>query len=233
MTEEMSGSANDAALRAAASFRVRYAAYTADLALIAPIALLLSLGALGRARQALDELELAMMDAFERMAPEAMANGLALVSALRADAVFLDALTASSATIAGSVLQALLTAVLIAAVWFIGFEASRWQATPGKRVLGLRVEMLDGTRPSLARAALRFIAAGPSWLLLHLGHALVAFRADERAAHDLVAGTRVVRAAAPLPAWARAWLGLQIAAVAALLAWVAWTLARTVILLGL
>ena len=71
-----------------------------------------------------------------------------------------------------------------------------------------------------------------SWLLLHLGHALVMFRDDHRAGHDLAAGTRV-DGDAVIPAWARAWLGLQVAAVAALLGWVAWTAMQAVMVLGL
>ena len=39
-----------------------------------------------------------------------------------------------------------LIAAALAALYFIGFEASRWQATPGKRLLGLRVQASDGGR---------------------------------------------------------------------------------------
>ena len=90
----------------------------------------------------------------------------------------------------------------------------------------------DGRVVGLSRVLLRFLAAGPSWLLLHLGHALVMFRDDHRAGHDLAAGTRVDGHAA-LPAWATAWLGLQLAAVAGLLAWVAWTMLQALLVLGL
>lgn len=204
------------ALRPPAPFRSRYAAYTLDLVLIAPIVLLLSLGPLARLRQAFADLDAAMMRAFERMDGAVLVDALALARALSIDAAFLDALAASSATMAGAVLQALLTAVLVAALWFIGFEATRWQATPGKRALGLRVERVDGTRPPPWRAALRFVAAAPSWLLLHLGHAMAAWREDGRALHDLAAGTRV-SGQPQLPAWAWGFLALQGLAVLALL----------------
>jgi uncharacterized RDD family membrane protein YckC len=217
----------------APGFSARYVAYTADLALLGAPALLLAwrpLQRIGAAWRALDADTQAALD-------RAFAAGhialLDLAAALRADVDFVAAMTDAVGAILAALVVAALAAWAVAAAYFVGFEASPWQATPGKRALGLRVARLDGRPLGVGRALLRFIAAGPSWLLLHLGHALVAFRADERAAHDLVAGTRVVRPAAPLPAWARAWLGLQIAAVAALLAWVAWTLARTVILLGL
>ena len=216
MSEATGAATNDVAPGPAAPFRSRYAAYTVDLALLAPIVLLLSLGPLARAREALADLDAAMLEAFERMAPEALASALALADALRTDAVFFDAVVAISAAILGAVVQVLLTALLIAALWFIGFEASGWQATPGKRALGLRVETLGGARPSLWRAVLRFVAAGPSWLLLHLGHAMVSWRDDRRALHDLVAGTRV-SGPSRLPAWAWAYLALQGLAVLALL----------------
>jgi uncharacterized RDD family membrane protein YckC len=104
----------------------------------------------------------------------------------------------------------------VAALWFIGFESSRWQATPGKRLLGLQVTALDGSRPQPWRIALRFVAGAPSWLFLHVGHAMAGWNRDKRALHDFVAGTRVLLAdgAVPgLPNWARSWLFLQLALV--------------------
>lgn len=90
-------------------------------------------------------------------------------------------------------LQASAACLVAAAVYFIGFEASRWQATPGKRMLGLRVRDIAGRRLGLAQSAARFIAGSVSWLSLNLGHALAGWRRDGRALHDLIAGTRVDR----------------------------------------
>jgi uncharacterized RDD family membrane protein YckC len=87
---------------------------------------------------------------------------------------------------------ALAWASLLASVYFIAFEASRWQATPGKRLLGLRVVKIDGRAMSVARAAARFFAGSLSWLSLNLGHAMALFRRDGRALHDLIAGTAVI-----------------------------------------
>jgi uncharacterized RDD family membrane protein YckC len=89
--------------------------------------------------------------------------------------------------------EASLVAALLASVYFIAFEASRWQATPGKRLLGLRVIAIDGRDVDAKRAALRFFAGSLSWLSLNLGHALALFRKDGRALHDLIAGTGVIR----------------------------------------
>jgi len=132
---------------------------------------------------------------------------------LREAATELVAAWLRGAGIAAAVLFAL------AALWFIGFEASRWQATPGKRLAGLRVVADDGSRPGLARVAARFFGGLPSWLLLHLGHALAAWSRDRRALHDRLAGTRVVLvpdAGDAMPRWARAWLWAQGTALAAL-----------------
>lgn len=130
-----------------------------------------------------------------------------------------------------AVALACLAIAAAAAPWFIGFEASRWQATPGKRLAGLQVVATDGGRPGLARVVLRFFAGAPSWLVLHLGHALAAWTPERRALHDIIAGTRVVLAPGASPAsprWVRAWLwaqGLAFAAgLLAVVAWYAWLL---------
>ena len=94
--------------------------------------------------------------------------------------------------ICADIAWALAIAAVAASAYFIGFEASRWQATPGKRAFGLRVVAMDGSALSLARAAGRYFAGSLSWLSLNLGHALVLFRRDGRALHDLIAGAVVV-----------------------------------------
>lgn len=90
--------------------------------------------------------------------------------------------------------------------WHAGFEASRWQATPGKRLLGLRVTAADGTRPGRVRAVARQLAGSLSWLTLNLGHLMALAGPEHRALHDHVAGTRVLAMRAGLPGWAWPWL---------------------------
>ena len=82
--------------------------------------------------------------------------------------------------------------VVLAAVYFIGMEASSWQGSLGKHALGLRVVDLLGRPLSMQRAAARFAASGLSWATMNLGHAMAGWRQDRRALHDLVAGTQVV-----------------------------------------
>jgi uncharacterized RDD family membrane protein YckC len=67
-------------------------------------------------------------------------------------------------------------------------------ATPGKRLLGLKVVDHKGRHPiGASRAVLRIVAYMVSSLTLCWGHLLVIFRSDHRALHDILAGTRVVR----------------------------------------
>lgn len=215
----------------AQAFRVRYAAYSLDLLLLSPLLVLVAWRPAMHAVAAHAELQRAAEAAIERAFLQGHFALLSLAAALREDAVFREALSTGTAGIAAGVLGAVLAAVAVFALWFIGFEASPWQASPGKRAFGLRVVGAGGGRVPLLRLLLRFLAAAPSWLLLHLGHALVLFRADGRALHDLVAGTRVE--GGHWPRWAGLWLGLQGLAVCALLSWVAWVFLRAVFVLGL
>jgi uncharacterized RDD family membrane protein YckC len=111
---------------------------------------------------------------------------------------------------------------LLAALYHVGFERSRWLGSPGKHVLSLRVvDAQTGTRPSLQQSVIRHAGGALSWLSLNLGHALAALPPQKRALHDYIAGTRVVMEGsnARLPAWARAWLALQCIGALAAIAW--------------
>lgn len=125
---------------------------------------------------------------------------------------------AALADAAGDMLApSLLLAAVLAFAWWVLFESSPLQATPGKRLLGLRVADLQGARLGLPRATLRHLAGTLSWLSLNIGHLLALAPPQHQALHDRIAGARVLqRAHARLPAWAVAWLVLL--ALAALVA---------------
>ena len=110
---------------------------------------------------------------------------------------------------------------VIGFVYYMVFEASSWQATPGKRLLGLRVSTVDGGRLGVVAAAVRQLAGVLSWLTLNLGHAWALKPPQRRALHDHIAGARVTQsdAAAALPWWARLWLLAQAAALLFALVW--------------
>ena len=64
--------------------------------------------------------------------------------------------------------------------------------TLGKMVMGVRVVSLDGSEISYGVAFVRWVGYFLSTLTLLLGYLMAGARADKRALHDLVAGTRVV-----------------------------------------
>ncbi|MFC3716108.1 RDD family protein [Luteimonas soli] len=141
------------------------------------------------------------------------------MTALAAQWLADPALRAGTEALAQSLLALLwpplLVFAVLGAIWHVAFETSARQATPGQRLLGLRVADTAGARIDRGRALLRHAAGALSWLTLNIGHALVLLRPDRRALHDLVAGTVVMQDADPrakLPPLAQAWLGLQLLA---------------------
>lgn len=102
----------------------------------------------------------------------------------------------------------LLAFALLTMLWHGLFEASSWQASPGKRLLQLQVAGPGGARLGIARALLRQLAGALSWLTLNLGHAMVLAGPEHKALHDRLAGTRVFARRQGVPGWARVWLVL-------------------------
>ncbi|HEV7927784.1 MAG TPA: RDD family protein [Verrucomicrobiae bacterium] len=68
----------------------------------------------------------------------------------------------------------------------------RFGATIGKMAIGARIVLLDGSPIGYWRATLRWLAARVSDLFCFAGYLLIVLRADKRALHDLLAGTRVI-----------------------------------------
>jgi uncharacterized RDD family membrane protein YckC len=68
----------------------------------------------------------------------------------------------------------------------------RYGATIGKMAIGARIVLWDGSPLGYRRAAWRWLAARVSDLFCFAGYVLIALRADKRALHDLLAGTRVI-----------------------------------------
>lgn len=200
-----------------AGFWRRYAAYSADACAVGLLALPLLWPRLLQARATLGAgLETLQFRLWELL-DLSLARG---DDPLRQAGLFAgdEALRAAMARLASDLfslgLQVSLVLFAVGAVWFIAFESSRWQATPGKRLLGLQVTDARGGRCGPGRIAARFVAGIPSWLLLNLGHALAAWTPGKRALHDYLAGTRVALApgASPaMPRGGRSWLLVQAA----------------------
>jgi len=198
----------------------RYAAWSLDFLAIAAIAwfatrakVLAGLDAAGAGwRQLFDRAAQAMSDA--------LLSGRDLQASLQD-----PALQAAARAVQDGLEQATLPFAFACAgitlLWHGLGEASPWQGSPGKHAFGLVATDLDGQPPGVARAFARQAAGLASWITLNLGHLLAMFPPQHRALHDLIAGTRVLRAddAPRMPLLAKLWLWLQVLAAIAVLAW--------------
>jgi uncharacterized RDD family membrane protein YckC len=78
-------------------------------------------------------------------------------------------------------------------VYFSLCESSKWQATIGKKVLGLMVVDLQGKRLSFGRASGRFFAKILSSMTFMVGFLMAGFTKRKQALHDIVAGCLVIK----------------------------------------
>lgn len=209
-----------------AGFWQRYAAWSLDAAVLAVPTLLLCRPQLAGAASAWERFGAALSTLFETSlravidgAPPWQA-GLGMLE---------DPALARASESLGAALQATLAwplavFVLLSLCWQVGFEHSAWRGSPGKHALGLQVTDGQGALPSWPRSIARFLAGGLSWLTLNIGHAMAAIPPAHLALHDRLSGTRVIARRRELPAWAKAWVWLQLAAGLAAWAWLLWWL---------
>ena len=82
----------------------------------------------------------------------------------------------------------------VAALWLYmaGWHASPLQATPGKRLMGLRVVAGDGRDVGVVRATVRCLGMAFSAFPFLLGFLSVILHRRRNALHDTIAGTHVV-----------------------------------------
>jgi uncharacterized RDD family membrane protein YckC len=78
-------------------------------------------------------------------------------------------------------------------LYFALCESSAWQATLGKKALGLEVTDLAGSRISFGRATGRFFGKIISGMILMIGYIMAGFTEKKQALHDMMAGTLVIR----------------------------------------
>ncbi len=84
--------------------------------------------------------------------------------------------------------------LVISWLWYTLTESSTWQATPGKKILGLKVTDEQGNRISFGLANKRYWSKILSTLILLGGFLMVAFTEKKQGLHDKIAGTLVVKA---------------------------------------
>jgi uncharacterized RDD family membrane protein YckC len=95
----------------------------------------------------------------------------------------------------GRNLQGTLLLIALGLAWFYaaGLESSRWQATIGKKWMGLKVTDMQGERLGFLHASGRHAAKYLSALPCFLGFVAALFNSRRLALHDRIAGTRVLR----------------------------------------
>ncbi|HLM66260.1 MAG TPA: RDD family protein [Longimicrobium sp.] len=72
------------------------------------------------------------------------------------------------------------------------FHSSEWQATIGKRAVGIKVMDLQGRRITFAHATGRYFAEFLSGLTLGIGYVMAGISSRKQALHDKIAGTLVI-----------------------------------------
>jgi uncharacterized RDD family membrane protein YckC len=89
----------------------------------------------------------------------------------------------------------LAVALVIPTAWlyYAIFEASPWQATPGKRFLRLYVTDLNGRPITFARGTIRHFAKIISNLTFLGGYIVAGFTEKKQALHDIIASCLVLR----------------------------------------
>lgn len=84
--------------------------------------------------------------------------------------------------------------ITLALIWgyYVGFEVSKHEATPGKIAMALRVTDLEGRRVGIVRASIRHFAKLLTLATLSLGFFMAIFTRKRQTLHDLVAGCLVI-----------------------------------------
>ena len=95
--------------------------------------------------------------------------------------------------VAGMFGRFLLIRFVINWLYYALFESSAWQATLGKKALGLEVTDLQGRRINFGRASGRFFAKILSTIILFIGFFMIGFTSRKQGLHDILAGTLVMR----------------------------------------
>lgn len=78
-------------------------------------------------------------------------------------------------------------------LYFTLLESSKWQATVGKKLIGLKVTDETGSRIGFGRANARFWSKIISFMFFFIGFIMIAFTQKKQGLHDLIARTLVVR----------------------------------------
>ena len=100
---------------------------------------------------------------------------------------------AEIAPMLGMIIRIAIISSIMQWLYFALMESSVWQATLGKKALGLSVTDLEGRRIGFGRATGRYFAKILSSLTLFIGYLMAGFTEKKQALHDMIAGTLVLR----------------------------------------
>jgi len=85
--------------------------------------------------------------------------------------------------------------IAFVAGWFYYsvFESSNWQATPGKKLLKIKVTSISGEKISFAKATGRYFSKFISSFIFGFGYVLIALTEKKQSLHDLIVNTLVLK----------------------------------------
>lgn len=122
-------------------------------------------------------------------------------------AFMIDALIVFIPSFAIGVALPYVGAIVVSFLYYVIFEVSAVQATPGKYLMGIRVTSETGSQLNLTQASIRYFMKIVSGLLMGIGYLIQFFTMKRQALHDLVAGAVVVdHQWSTAPDWVGAWM---------------------------
>ena len=72
-------------------------------------------------------------------------------------------------------------------------ESSKWQATVGKKAVGIKVTDMKGNRISFGKATGRYFSKFISGIICYVGYIMASFTDKKQGLHDMIAGTLVLK----------------------------------------
>ncbi len=100
---------------------------------------------------------------------------------------------AMTATIIGAAGAAITVALILQVLYYSLMEASKYQGTVGKLVLGLKVTDMNGEALDFPKAFIRNLAKILSGMIFLIGYIMAGFTDKKQALHDIIAGALIVR----------------------------------------
>ena len=77
-------------------------------------------------------------------------------------------------------------------IYWIVFESSVWQASFGKKILGIKVTTITGNRPTIFQAIARNLLKILSGIILFIGFMMAGWTSNKQALHDKISNMLVI-----------------------------------------